>query len=155
MGHSTRKDVDLMHYNCQSEEDLKKVDKLRWFGLNSFSIGTRGGTWNNNWPTDDKEIEQLVPLYRAYGEYLKIYKLLDFHYIYTWDEGEIGNPAVAKITNMIHRAYPKLKNLVCYHGFWDPYEDPDWGKDIDIWCFQIGNFNERKMNILRNYYYLW
>jgi len=25
MGHSMRNDVDLMHYNCQSEEDLKKI----------------------------------------------------------------------------------------------------------------------------------
>lgn len=25
MGHSMRHDVDLMHYNCQSEEDLKKI----------------------------------------------------------------------------------------------------------------------------------
>jgi len=29
MGHSLRKDVDLMHYNCQSEDDLKKIyDKV-------------------------------------------------------------------------------------------------------------------------------
>jgi len=29
MGHSMRGDVDLMHYNCQSEEDLKKIyDKV-------------------------------------------------------------------------------------------------------------------------------
>ena len=29
MGHSIKKDVDLMHYNCQSEEDLKKIyDKV-------------------------------------------------------------------------------------------------------------------------------
>jgi integrase/recombinase XerD len=29
MGHSMRHDVDLMHYNCQSEEDLKKIyDKV-------------------------------------------------------------------------------------------------------------------------------
>jgi len=25
MGHSLKGDVDLMHYNCQSEEDLKKI----------------------------------------------------------------------------------------------------------------------------------
>ena len=25
MGHSIRRDVDLMHYNCQSEEDLKRI----------------------------------------------------------------------------------------------------------------------------------
>jgi integrase/recombinase XerD len=29
MGHSLKGDVDLMHYNCQSEEDLKRVyDKV-------------------------------------------------------------------------------------------------------------------------------
>jgi len=29
MGHSIKKDVDLMHYNCQSEEDLKAIyDKV-------------------------------------------------------------------------------------------------------------------------------
>jgi integrase/recombinase XerD len=29
MGHSLKGDVDLMHYNCQSEEDLKKIyDKV-------------------------------------------------------------------------------------------------------------------------------
>jgi integrase/recombinase XerD len=29
MGHSLKGDVDLMHYNCQSDEDLKKIyDKI-------------------------------------------------------------------------------------------------------------------------------
>ena len=29
MGHSLKGDVDLMHYNCQSEEDLKRIyDKI-------------------------------------------------------------------------------------------------------------------------------
>ena len=29
LGHSIRRDVDLMHYNSQSEEDLKKIyDKV-------------------------------------------------------------------------------------------------------------------------------
>jgi len=29
MGHSLKGDVDLMHYNCQSEEDLKRIyDKV-------------------------------------------------------------------------------------------------------------------------------
>jgi len=35
MGHSLKGDVDLMHYNCQSEEDLKKIyDKV----MNSIGI---------------------------------------------------------------------------------------------------------------------
>ena len=34
MGHSLRGDVDLMHYNCQSEEDLKKIyDKVMDEGI--------------------------------------------------------------------------------------------------------------------------
>ena len=36
MGHSLKGDVDLMHYNCQSEEDLKKIyDKV----MSNLSIG--------------------------------------------------------------------------------------------------------------------
>jgi integrase/recombinase XerD len=30
MGHSLRNDVDLMHYNCQSEEDLKRIYDKVW-----------------------------------------------------------------------------------------------------------------------------
>ena len=34
MGHSTRHDVDLSHYNYQSEEDLKKIyDKVMDEGI--------------------------------------------------------------------------------------------------------------------------
>jgi hypothetical protein len=39
--------------------------------------------------------------------------------------------------------------MVCYHGFWDPAQNPDWGRDIDIWTFQIDDFNERKMRQLQ------
>ena len=38
MGHSTRSDVDLSHYNCQSEEDLKKIyDKVMGNDLPLFT----------------------------------------------------------------------------------------------------------------------
>ena len=50
---------------------------------------------------------------------------------------------------MIHRAYPGLKNMVCYHGIWHPDTDPQWGKDIDIWTFQIDDFSETKMRKLQ------
>lgn len=139
----------ILNIDPLSQGDLGRVDRYRMYGLNNFSIGKRGGTFNNNWPKDDEEIEKLFPVYRAYGESLKFNKMLGYHYIYTWDEGGIGNPAVSNICSMIHRAHPELKNMVCYHGFWDPKNDPEWGKDIDIWCFQIDSFNEKKMQALK------
>ncbi len=135
----------ILNVDPTSPSDLARVDRYRWFGLNNFSIGKKGGTFNNNWPATDEEIEALRPVYQGYGEMLKFNKLLPYNYIYTWDEGNVGNPRVAKICSMIHRAYPKLKNMVCYHGFWDPAAQPDWGKDIDIWCFNIDNFVESQM----------
>ena len=139
----------VLNVNPSSDSDLAKVDRYRWFGLNNFSIGRRGGTFENNWPYDDEALEKLLSDYRTYGETLAINKMLDYHYIYAWDEGKVGNPQVTKVASMIHRAYPKLKNMVCYHGFWEPRKDPAWGKDIDIWCFQISSFNEEKMNALK------
>jgi len=139
----------VLNIDPTSPEDLSRLDRYRWFGLTQFSVGRKGGTFNNNWPQSDSEIEGLLGVYRSYGENLKLHNLLSLHYIYTWDEGTIGDPRVAKISSMIHRAYPGLKNMVCYHGFWDPHSDPDWGKDIDIWTFQIDHFDERKINALR------
>ncbi len=140
----------VLNVDPTSEKELGGVDRYRLYGLNNFSIGKRGGTLGNNWPKTDEGIEDILMQYRTYGEMLKLNRLLDYTYIYTWDEGRIGNPVVAKICSMIHRAYPGLKNMVAYHGFWDPEKDPEWGKDIDIWCFQIDNFKEEKMRALRN-----
>jgi len=139
----------VLNVDPTDNKELAFLDYLRIQGLNNFSVGKHGGTFNNNWPSADKDIAALMPLYRTYGEMLKLNKLLPFAYIYTWDEGEIGNPVVAKISAMIHKAYPQLKNMVCYHGFWNPQEYPGWGKDIDIWCFQIDNFVESKMRTLQ------
>ena len=140
----------ILNIDPMSQADLGRVDRYRIYGLNNFSIGKRGGTFANNWPSGDEEIERLSELYQTYGETLKLNRMLDLTYIYTWDEGDVGNPRVAKICSMIHRAHPGLKNMVCYHGFWDPDEMPDWGKDIDIWCFQIDKFNEAKMRRLQS-----
>lgn len=139
----------ILNIDPLSQTELGKIDRYRWFGITHFAIGRKGGTFNNNWPGTDEEIEALLPLYRTYGEILKLNKMFDMHYIYTWDEGDIGNPRVAKICSMIHRAYPELRNMACYHGFWDPQQFPDWGKDIDIWTFQIDNFDESKMKRLK------
>lgn len=139
----------ILYIDPTSNKDLAKVDKYRWFGLNNFAVGKFGGSLSNNWPEDDSKIEDLLPKYQLYGEALALNRMLDYNYIYAWDEGNIGNPIVPKITSMVHRAYPKLKNLVCYKGFWDPDKYPDWGLDIDIWCFQIDHFNLRKLNALK------
>jgi len=139
----------ILNIDPTSQPQLANVDRYRVLGLNNFSIGKHGGTFDNNWPKDDPSIEAFLPTYQTFGEDLKINSLLDYTYIYTWDEGDIGNPIVPKLTSMIHRAYPGLKNMVCYHGFWDPDTLPNWGKDIDIWTFQIDDFNEAKMRKLQ------
>lgn len=132
----------VLNVDPSNPAELSLVDRYRFHGLTNFSIGKRGGTLNNNWPRNEESLEELLPQYRMYGEMLALHKMLDYHYIYTWDEGPIGEPIVQKVTSMIHRAHPKLKNLVCYHGFWDPDVHPGWGDDIDIWVFQISKFNE-------------
>ncbi|MBF0503848.1 MAG: DUF4091 domain-containing protein [Candidatus Omnitrophica bacterium] len=139
----------ILNIDPSSQEDLGRVDRYLVHGLNNFAIGKKGGTFDNNWPKTDAEIEKLGSVYQGYGEDLKLNQMLPYAYIYTWDEGDMGNPLVAKITAMIHRAYPELKNMVCYHGLWNPDDFPNWGKDIDIWCFNIDNFDEAKMRRLQ------
>jgi len=139
----------ILNLDPTSQVELSGIDRYRLFGLNNFAIGKYGGTFNNNWPKDDTSIKALSLTYQTYGEDLKLNNLLDDTYIYTWDEGDIGNPMIPKLTAMIHHAYPGLKNMVCYHGFWDPAQNPDWGKDIDIWTFQIDDFKEDKMRQLQ------
>ena len=139
----------ILNIDPTMPSELERVYRYLLLGLNNFSVGKKGGTFDNNWPKDDFAIENLTPLYHEYGEVLKLNGLLSDTYIYTWDEGEIGNPLIPKLTSMIHRAYPGLKNMVCYHGFWDPARDPHWGKDIDIWTFNIDDFNEKNMLTLQ------
>ncbi len=141
----------ILNIDPTSDYELGRIDRYKPKGLSQFAIGRKGGTFNNNWPANATELEKLKPLYQRYGELLTLNKFIDSTYIYTWDEGEIGNPQVPKVTSMIHRAHPKLKNMVCYHGFWDPDDNTDWGKDIDIWCFQISNFDAKKMQKLKDY----
>ncbi|MBL8012459.1 MAG: DUF4091 domain-containing protein [Candidatus Omnitrophica bacterium] len=129
--------------------DLGRVDRYLRYGISNFSIGRRGGTFNNNWPTDEESINNLSGMYRTYAELLKLNGMLKYTYIYSWDEGEIGNPIVNRVTGMIRRAHPGLINMVCYHGFWDPDQMPDWGKYIDIWTFGIDDFKEDAMRKLQ------
>lgn len=118
-------------------------------GLNGFAFGKYGGSYGNNWPKDKDALMKLIPLYRDYATILRNNNLLDIAYLYTWDEGKIGDPRVKEVTKMIHSADRELRNMVCYHGFWDPEAVPGWGDDIDIWCFQIGSYNEVGLRKLR------
>lgn len=139
----------ILNIDPTSQAELGAVDRYLAHGLNNFAIGKKGGTFDNNWPKSNESIESLFSLYRGYGEDLKLNDMLQYTYIYTWDEGDMGNPQVAQIASMIHRAYPDLKNMVCYHGIWDPADGADWIKDIDIWTFQIDNFDEQRMRKLQ------
>ena len=139
----------VLNIDPTSQSDLSRIDRYLVYGLNNFAIGKKGGTFDNNWPKTDEEIENLLSLYQTYGEDLKLNQMLDYTYIYTWDEGDMGNPIVSKVASMIHRAYPGLKNMVCYHGLWNPDDFPNWGKDFDIWCFNIDNFDETKLRRLQ------
>jgi hypothetical protein len=140
----------ILNIDPTNQGHLGAIDRFRVYGINNFSIGKRGGTFNNNWPTDDESINNLQGLYQTYAELLRLNQMLNYTYIYTWDEGEIGNPVVAKVTAMIHNAFKGLKNMVCYHGFWDPDVIPNWGKDIDIWCFNIDDYNDALFYKLKN-----
>jgi len=130
----------ILNLDPLSRDFNTRLAKYLKQGLNAFGIGKFGGSFGNNWPRNKDSY--IISLYRRYAEVLRRNGTLNKAYVYSWDEGEIGNPRVKEIIELIHRADPKLKNMVCYHGFWDPDKYPEWGKDIDIWCFQIANYNE-------------
>jgi hypothetical protein len=131
----------ILNLDPLSESFNARITKYLDYGISAFAIGKYGGTFGNNWPKNNDS--GIVTLYRRYAQILRQKDILDKAYLYTWDEGKIGNPRVREITALIHQADPELKNMVCYHGFWDSDKDPEWGKDIDIWCFQIASYNER------------
>jgi hypothetical protein len=139
----------ILNIDPSVEQELSSIDRYLVLGLNNFSIGKKGGTFNNNWPEGKASVDGLFSLYRGYGEDLKLNNMLQYTYIYAWDEGEMGNPRVSRVCGMIHRAYPGLKTMVCYHGIWDTAYGKDWIKDIDIWTFQMDSFDEQKMRKLQ------
>ena len=131
----------ILNLDPLSNDFNGRIQRYIDLGISAFAVGKYGGTFANNWPKDKDDY--LISLYRRYAEVLRKDNLLDKAYLYTWDEGKIGNPRVKEVSSLIHKADPQLKNMVCYHGFWNPDKDAEWGKDINIWCFQIANYNKR------------
>lgn len=132
----------ILNLEPLSNDFDERIDKYLDSGIDAFSIGKYGGSFGNNWPKNKDS--HLISLYRKYAQVLRGKNILDRAYLYIWDEGKIGNPRVKEIAEIIHQADPELKNMVCYHGFWNPEKDLEWGKDIDIWCFQIANYDKDK-----------
>ena len=87
----------ILNVDPSDQMELSAIDRYLVLGLNNFSIGKRGGTFNNNWPHTDGAIDNLFSLYRTYGEDLKLNGMLAYSYIYLWDEGKMGDPQVKKI----------------------------------------------------------
>ncbi len=106
-------------------------------GLTVFGIGQRGGSNDNNWPTDSIELEQVMVWYRQAALELKFYRLLDQAYVYTYDEPAPGDPHVAQVMAAIHDADPALKNLLVMNQAPDPVRPQEWLKDVDILCLRI------------------
>jgi len=140
----------IFNFDPQAPKFEHQISLYSEYGLSNFAIGKYGGTFGNNWPKDENSLKRLIPVYQAYGKKLRKMGLIEKAYLYTWDEGKIGEPIVAKVARMVHQADPGLKNMVCYHGMWDPADNSDWGKHIDIWCFQIAHYDEAKRKALEN-----
>ncbi len=140
----------ILNVDPSNKDDVSDLNRYMAYGLNNFSIGKKGGTFDNNWPGDDVSLSSLQAQYTSYAQILKRRNLFDYNYIYAWDEGDMGNPKAAKIAAMLHKADQGFKNMVCYHGLWDMADGADWIKDIDIWSFQIDDFQEAKMRALQD-----
>ncbi|MBI3997050.1 MAG: DUF4091 domain-containing protein [Candidatus Omnitrophica bacterium] len=126
----------MLNADLQRPETMSELRRLRAKGLSAFAIGRYSGSFDNNWPTDGTQLEQLQPVYRAYGYQLRDAKLIDRHYIYTYDEPAPGLPHVAAVAHMVHDADPQLKNLVTLGAPMDVTALAGWLKDIDIVCLR-------------------
>ncbi len=112
-------------------------------GLNNFAVGSRyGGSFGNNWPQKKEDMQKVAMMYADFQASLESAGLLDMAYVYAWDEGRIGDKRPKWVMDILKQSAPKLKLMVCYHGLWDPMRFPNWADSIDIWCYQIANYDE-------------
>jgi len=131
-----------------AEDDLRRLDRYRWFGLNQFALGRYGGAFDNNWPKEETDLEQLKVQYRRYGDTLKVNKMLDQHYVYTWEGAESDNPRPVRIAAMIHEAHPELRNMVAWSGTVESVPESTADKDIDIQAFRMDFMDQEKVKQL-------
>jgi len=110
-------------------------------GLGVFGVGSYGGSHNNNWPKDPVEFDKAMAWYGRAAQALRQQQLLEQAYVYTYDEPGMGDPDVARVMEGIHRADPKLKNLVVLQEMPDPATQANWLKDADILCIRIGSYD--------------
>ena len=110
-------------------------------GLGMFGVGTRGGSFDNNWPTDPVELEQAMVWYRQAELELRFLRLLDQAYIYVYDEPAPGDPHVARVLAALRREAPRLKRLLVMHQAPNPQQHAEWLKDADILCLRNAAWN--------------
>jgi hypothetical protein len=110
-------------------------------GLGMFAVGTRGGSFDNNWPTDPVELEQAMVWYRQAELELRFLRLLDQAYVYVYDEPAPGDPHVAQVLEALRRNAPRLKRLLVMHHAPDPQRHAEWLKDVDILCVRNAAWN--------------
>ncbi len=141
--------MPIFNFEIKDVRFAKQIEPYLNAGLSAFSIGKYGGSFDNNWPKDPAQLNELIPVYRDYANILSAAHLLDRAYIYTYDEPKSGDPQVAQVAKMVHLAHPGLKNMVCLHDLVNPEKFPGWDNDIDIWCVRNVTFNEKMAQIYK------
>ncbi len=132
------------------------ADRVRGYleeGLNAVAVGSRGGSFDNEWPTDELSLNGLIPSYQVLGAALRGRGWLDLTYVYAYDEPPFGKPHVTQVTSMLHHAEPGLRTLVTLREMPDPREwtpeHLEWLKPIDIVCARNVTLTPRQVEALR------
>ena len=120
---------------------LPAIDYYLQIGLNAFGIGTHGGNFDNEWPTDPQEMKRVMNWYRESAKTLEEQRLLETAYVYAYDEPKPGDPRVAEVMAALHHADPRLRTLLVMHEPPDPLVDGAWLKDANILCLRISGFD--------------
>jgi len=110
-------------------------------GLGMFAVGTRGGSFDNNWPRDPVGLEQAMVWYRQAELELRFLRLLDQAYVYVYDEPAPGDPHVAQVLARLRNEAPHLRRLLVMHEAPNPQQHAEWLKDADILCLRNAAWN--------------
>lgn len=118
-------------------------------GLTVFGVGNRGGSQDDNWPTDPVELEKAMVWYRQALVELRFAKLLDHVYVYAYDEPALGSPHVAQVLAALHHEDPSLKTLLVLHDAPDPVRHAAWLADADIVCLHLTSADPQRVAQLK------